>query len=74
MLSISNYFSCDGEEEAYITLERAGKSSLVFHNPKGYTCECYKSLTVHIDSKRLEVGQILYIVYNSEVINHLIVP
>ena len=74
LLSIEGYFSCDGKEQAYMTLGREKHSTLVLYNNNGYSCECLKKLNVSIASRRVEPKNILYVVYNSEALTHLEVP
>lgn len=74
LVSLTDVFSCSNHESAYLTLNTFKKSSLIFYGKNSDGCECVKSLKVKIDSKRIDPGDVLYILSNREVIDHVIVP
>lgn len=74
LLTISNYFSCDGQEQVYMTLNTDKKASLVFYSKGDSSCECFKELKVKISPTRVDPNNILYVVYDNEVLAHFIVP
>lgn len=74
-LELTTIFSCDAQQEVYLSPSVNHKSSLVFYdNDNAYKCECNKQIKVHIQKKLLEKHSTLYVVYKDEVIDHLIVP
>jgi len=74
LVSLTDVFSCAENENSYLTLNGFQKASLVIYGEKKNRCECVKSLKVKIDAKRIDTGDVLYIVSDKEVIDHLIVP
>lgn len=74
LVSLTDVFSCAEHENAYLTLNGFQKASLVIYGEKKNRCECPKSLRVKIDAKRINSGDILYILADNEVIDHLTVP
>ncbi|KQW88692.1 hypothetical protein ASC84_11150 [Acinetobacter sp. Root1280] len=74
LVSLTDFFSCAEREDAYLTLNSFKKSTLVIYGENKNRCECVKSLKVKIDAKRIDTGDVLYIVSDNEVIDHLIVP
>ncbi|MDR0236395.1 hypothetical protein [Acinetobacter sp.] len=74
IVSVTDFFSCAEHEDAYLTLSDFNKTSLVIYSERRNRCECLKSLKIKIDAKRVDSGDVLYIVNNSRVIDHLTVP
>lgn len=74
IVSVTDFFSCAEQENAYLTLSDFKKSSLVIYNKRRNRCECLKSLKIKIDAKRTNSGDTLYILTDNQVIDHLTVP
>lgn len=78
-IALQDYFDCTSDlQKTYLTISRDGKATLVLgaRDPKGpfyRACECGQSVRVDLVD-RLEPGEKIYIVSDSEVIGEVTVP
>jgi hypothetical protein len=78
IVTVRDAFSCSGLASPWVNLPRHKKASLVI-SPRttwlggGRSCECPQALKVEI-TNRLEPGDTLYVVNDSQVVGHVVLP
>jgi hypothetical protein len=76
---VSAFFTCGADiQKPYLTITKTHKATLVIQQIEGNqifksSCECSRTLVITL-SKRLEQGDILYILRDSEVLGHFVMP
>lgn len=78
-IQMAGQFACEDQlEPPYLTLSTDGKSTLVLMPKRrslglSSTCECSRTLSIELKD-RLESNQTLYVLYDREVVGHVVVP
>lgn len=75
IVEVNDTFTCEADlRSPWLTVTREHKATLVLaHSTKGSGCECRGKVRVKI-SDRVETGDTLYLLNESEVVGHVVLP
>jgi hypothetical protein len=74
LVSATDHFMCDAKlSNPYLTVVKNNQTTLVLNSENYSGCECLKNVNIKLRN-RIEKNNVLYVINNSEVLGHVVVP